>query len=320
MKNRSRTKHLIAGAGILAVCATVITAAPLTAQPNRNMLQLLEESGRFETLLALLDAADLTAAVETGRPLTLLAPNDDAFAALDPALVDAVLADPDGLLKDVLLYHVIAGWRNISELQRWTTAETLNGKPVIVRDLTDRERSNLQSRRAARTPHVNDARVLRRNWRATNGIIHELGAVLIPPDSPAEVTSLVDVLALDGRFTTLIAAVQAAGLAGALSGADELTVFAPTDAAFEKLGVDVVETLLAEPGLTTLETVLLYHVAAGSQSLGDLLTAGEVETLQGGSVTMTTRRGAYVENSKIVNADLNAPNGVIHAIDAVLLP
>jgi uncharacterized surface protein with fasciclin (FAS1) repeats len=284
------------------------------------MLQILESSGRFTTLLALLDAADLTGAIEAGRPLTLLAPNDNAFAALDPDLVDAVLADPDGLLTSVLRYHVIGGWHNIGELQRLTTAETLNGKPVIIRDLTSKERKAIQARRAVRTPHVNGARVLSWNSRATNGIVHELGSVLIPPASPEKVSSLVDVLALDGRFTTLIAAVKAAGLAGALAGEDELTVFAPTDAAFEKLGSDVIESLLAEPGLTTLRTVLLYHVAPGAQSLGDLLTDGEVATLQGGTVTVATRRGAFVDNSKVINGDMNAPNGVIHVIDAVLLP
>jgi uncharacterized surface protein with fasciclin (FAS1) repeats len=308
-----------AGAALLALSAAGASVA--SAQPTQNMLQILESSGRFTTLLTLLEAADLTTAVEQGRPLTLLAPNDDAFAALDPALVEAVLADPEGLMTDVLLYHVLPGWQNARELERATTIETLGGKPVIVRDLDRNERATLQSRRGARKLHVNDAQVLRANWRGTNGIVHELGAVLVPPAAPDEVRSLVDVLTLDGRFSTLLAAVNAAGLAGALAGEDELTVFAPTDEAFARLGAGVVEDLLAEPGLATLKSVLLYHVAAGAEPLADLLSEGEVETLQGASATVSfRRRGAYVDDARVLNADMNAPNGVIHVIDAVILP
>jgi uncharacterized surface protein with fasciclin (FAS1) repeats len=319
--SRSLLRPVVYAAAV-ALCGQLTLAAPASAQrPTQNMLELLEDSGRFTTLLSLLETAGLAETIAQGRPLTLLAPNDDAFAALDPALVDAVLADPEGLLRTVLLYHVLGGWKNLAELQRMTTAETVEGRPIIVRDLSRGERAGIQARRGARTPHVNDARVLRRNWRATNGIVHELAGVLVPPEEPAEVRSLVDVLVLDGRFATLLAAVEAAGLAGALSGDDDLTLFAPTDAAFEKLGAQTVESLLAEPGLATLTDVLLYHVAPEGRRLGDLLAEGAVETLQGSSVAVAARnRATFVGASRVVNSDLIAPNGVIQVIDAVLLP
>jgi uncharacterized surface protein with fasciclin (FAS1) repeats len=136
-----------------------------------------------------------------------------------------------------------------------------------------------------------------------------------------------------GSFKTLVAAVQAAGLAGALSGKDKLTVFAPTNAAFEKLPAGTVETLVKPENKATLIAILTYHVVAGKFSATDVVTAikagngtATLTTVQGGklkaslkgsSVILTDEKGGI---STVIVADLNATNGVIHVIDTVVLP
>lgn len=122
-----------------------------------------------------------------------------------------------------------------------------------------------------------------------------------------------------GQFQTLIAALDAAGLAGALEGPGPFTVFAPTDAAFAKLPKGALDALLKDP--EKLKAVLTYHVVPGSLKAEQVLGGAELVTLQGQALTASTEGGkARVENASVVTADLECSNGVIHVIDTVLLP
>lgn len=134
-------------------------------------------------------------------------------------------------------------------------------------------------------------------------------------------------------FETLTAAVVAAGLADTLAGEGPYTVFAPTDAAFAKLPDGTLDTLLAEPGLTTLTSILTYHVVAGDFKSGELIAAAnrngstlEVDTVGGGTLTAKVKNGKItLEDGQgnmvgVVKANINASNGTIHVIDSVLLP
>jgi len=138
----------------------------------------------------------------------------------------------------------------------------------------------------------------------------------------AEVGTIAEVAAADGRFTTLVAAVEAAGLGEALSGDDELTVFAPTDDAFAALPAGTVDSLLADPQ-GALTDVLTYHVVAGAVPASDVVTLdGQmVETLNGETVTISVDGDTVMVNdATVIITDVEASNGVIHVIDVVLVP
>ena len=128
---------------------------------------------------------------------------------------------------------------------------------------------------------------------------------------------IVDTAVAAGNFSTLVTAVKAAGLVETLKGAGPFTVFAPTDAAFAKVPKATLEGLLADKAALT--KVLTYHVVAGKVMAADV-KAGPVKTVQGGNVTMATDGGVTVNGAKVVAADVAASNGVIHAIDTVLMP
>jgi uncharacterized surface protein with fasciclin (FAS1) repeats len=129
---------------------------------------------------------------------------------------------------------------------------------------------------------------------------------------------IVDIAASTDGFSTLVAAVTAAELVETLKGEGPFTVFAPTDAAFAALPDGTVEGLLADiPALTN---VLTYHVIAGKVMSTDLTNGMEAVTVQGQPVTIMTEGGVTVNGANVVTADIEASNGVIHVIDAVLLP
>lgn len=137
----------------------------------------------------------------------------------------------------------------------------------------------------------------------------------------AEAVDIVDTAVAAGSFTTLVAAVQAAGLEGALRGDGPLTVFAPTDDAFAALPDGTVESLLLPENLEQLQGILTYHVVAGKVKSKDL--AGktlDAETLNGATVAVDGTDGVTVGGANVIQADIKASNGVIHVIDAVLLP
>ena len=129
---------------------------------------------------------------------------------------------------------------------------------------------------------------------------------------------IVDTAMEAGTFTTLLAAVEAAGLVETLKGEGPFTVFAPTDEAFAALPEGTVEGLLADP--EALAAVLTYHVIAGKVMSTDMTDGMMAATVNGAEVTIGTMGGVMVNDANVVTADIEASNGVIHVIDAVILP
>jgi uncharacterized surface protein with fasciclin (FAS1) repeats len=141
-------------------------------------------------------------------------------------------------------------------------------------------------------------------------------------DSMTEETSvgtIVDVAVADGSFGTLVAAVTAADLVETLSGTGPFTVFAPTDAAFAALPAGVLDALLLPENKALLAQILTYHVVAGKVMAADV-TDSDVATVEGQTIKLSTADGVTVNGATVVVADVAASNGVIHAIDAVILP
>ncbi len=123
-----------------------------------------------------------------------------------------------------------------------------------------------------------------------------------------------------GQFNTLVAAVKAAGLVETLQGPGPFTVFAPTDEAFGKLPAGTVESLLEPGNKAKLASILTYHVVAGKVMAADVLGLTEATTVQGQTIKINTKDGVKVDNANVVTTDIVCDNGVIHVIDAVILP
>ena len=131
---------------------------------------------------------------------------------------------------------------------------------------------------------------------------------------------IVDTAIKAESFSTLVAAVQAAGLEETLRGEGPFTVFAPTDAAFAALPEGTVETLLMPENKDQLVSILTYHVVPGKVMSGDLSDGMTAATVQGGEITIDLDNGVMVNDATVVQADIEASNGVIHVIDKVILP
>ena len=132
-------------------------------------------------------------------------------------------------------------------------------------------------------------------------------------------SDIVDIAVSDGRFTTLVAALQAAELVETLQGDGPFTVFAPTDDAFAKLPEGTVEALLED--IPTLTNILLYHVVSGKVGSDAVVGLSSAETVEGSSITIEVKNGTVMlDDAKVIITDIKASNGIIHVIDSVLLP
>jgi uncharacterized surface protein with fasciclin (FAS1) repeats len=281
------------------------------------------ENGSFTTLVAALGAADLVDALSAPNgPFTVFAPTDEAFDALPNGLVECLL-EPDnkGALSAILTYHVVSGKVLSTDLEDGMTATTLQGEDVTV-DLSDGVK-------------INDSTVVAADVLADNGVIHVISSVLVPPSidvtafletcAIATATAIVDDIPSTaigaGKFNTLVAALGAADLVEALSDPNgPFTVFAPTDDAFAALPEGLVTCLLEPDNKGALTAVLTYHVIDGQVLSSDLTNGMEAATLQGEAVIIDLSDGVKINDSTVETVDVLAKNGVIHIIDAVLVP
>ena len=298
----------------LAACAPQPTPAPTpepTAIPEPVLSDIVDTAvadGRFTTLAAALGAADLVETLKGEGPFTVFAPTDDAFAKLPEGTVESLLL-PENLeqLKSILLYHVVSGKVMASDVVTLTSAETVLGEDVTIKVEDGKV-------------FLNDTvEVIITDVEASNGVIHVIDSVLLPP---AKLSDIVDTAVADGRFTTLAAALGAADLVETLKGEGPFTVFAPTDDAFAKLPEGTVESLLLPENLEQLKSILLYHVVSGKVMASDVVTLTSAETVLGEDVTIKVEDGKVFLNDtvEVIITDVEASNGVIHVIDAVLLP
>ena len=283
--------------------AVLLPPAPVTT----TVVDIVVNSEDHTLLEAAVIEAGLVDALSAEGPFTVFAPTDAAITALVEALeitAEDLLALPN--LGDILQYHVVAGAAMSDDLTDGQEIETLLGENVTVTINMD-------------GVFINDAQVTVADIEADNGVVHVIDAVLLPP-APVT-TTVVDIIVNSEDHTLLEAAVIEAGLVDALSAEGPFTVFAPTDAAvtalIEALEITA-EDLLALPNLGD---ILQYHVVAGAAMSGDLTDGQEIETLLGANVTVTINaEGVFINDAQVIVADIEADNGVVHVIDAVLLP
>jgi transforming growth factor-beta-induced protein len=300
--------------------ATATEAAPEEAAPEMmDIVDTAVGAGSFGTLVAAVQAAGLVDTLKGEGPFTVFAPTEEAFAALPAGTLEQLLADPQGQLTQILLYHVVPGKVMAADVTDGLEATTAQGSPV-------------QFMVGDGMVMINDANIVSTDIEATNGVIHVIDKVLLPPaeataadaeEAPpaAAAGTIPEVAAGAGSFTILLAAVEAAGLADELSGEGPFTVFAPTDEAFAKIPADTINALLADPQ-GQLTQILLYHVVPGNVMAADVADGLEAETLQGAPLMFTVGADGSVKigDVNVVATDVAASNGVIHVIDAVLMP
>jgi transforming growth factor-beta-induced protein len=317
---------LLVAVFVLAACAPAPTPAPEptavptaipepTAEPTPEPMDIVDTAiadGRFTTLVAAVQAAELVETLKGEGPFTVFAPTDEAFAALPAGTLDELLKpESKQALTDILLYHVVAGKVMAADVSGLTSATTVLGKDVAVKV----DMGNV---------YINESKVVITDIETSNGVIHVIDAVLLPPaDESAETPgTIVDIAVADGRFTTLVAALQAAELVETLSGEGPFTVFAPTDEAFAALPAGALENLLKPESKQALTDILLYHVVSGKVMAADVTGLTGATTVLGKDFTITIKDGKVFLNDtvQVIITDIVASNGVIHVIDAVLLP
>jgi uncharacterized surface protein with fasciclin (FAS1) repeats len=274
-------------------------------ESNGGILDVAREAGSFSTLVTAIEAAGLTDTLSGPGPYTVFAPSDAAFAALPAGTVQSLLEPQNkGKLTDILTYHVVAG--------------KLESPQVVASDMLPTAFGQALRVDAAGNPMVGNtismASITQVDIPADNGVIHVIDNVLLPMD-------IVDLADSAGTFTTLLAAAQAAGLEDVLRGDGPLTVFAPTDDAFDNLPEGTVASLLEPENLDDLAAILSYHVAPGEIQSTDLAGVSMLEMASGDTASISVNgAGAMIDDANIVAADLMASNGIVHVIDEVILP
>jgi uncharacterized surface protein with fasciclin (FAS1) repeats len=286
------------------VCAVFLLASPLFAEGEYEMandiVDVAIENGNFTTLVAALEAAELVSTLRGDGPYTIFAPTDEAFAKLPAGTVEALLNDIPAL-TNILLYHVVPGKVMAADVVELSSAQSASGAAFAVETSSEGVR-------------VAGSLVVGTDVAASNGVIHVIDTVMLPPTA-----DIVDIAVGNESFTTLVAALQAAGLVDTLKGDGPFTVFAPTDEAFAKLPEGTVAALLND--LPALTNILLYHVVPGLVTADQVTGLNSATTAMGDDFTISvSSSGVMVDSASVVATDIFARNGVIHVIDSVILP
>ena len=304
----NRTRFMNAKPALAALLMTaMLFASPAAIADQRTAQEDIPSNaagtGIHDSLVAALDRADLVATLSGDGPFTVFAPTDDAFTA---AGIDLDSFNTDGeiaTLVDILTYHVLAGAVNSSQVTDGMTATMLNGDDVTF-SVTDG------------TVMIGDATVTAADVMASNGIIHVIDMVLMPPSDLVDIPTVAQGT---GIHDSLVAAVVQAELLTTLQGEGPFTVFAPTDDAFTAAGIDLA-ALDTDEGKATLTDILLYHVVSGSVASSALADGMIATAVNGDDLAFTVGEGVMVNNANVILADVQASNGIIHVIDKVLMP
>jgi uncharacterized surface protein with fasciclin (FAS1) repeats len=264
-------------------------------------------------LYSAVQKAGLAATLSGTGPFTVFAPTDSAFTAsgITSSVISSLSA---GALDTILLYHTIPSKILSADVPAGPNAKvvTASGDSVFVTNNSN-------------GVFVNGIQVTQANILASNGVIHEIGRVLLPPTG-----NIVQVASSDTIFSFLVAAVVKAStgstnVAAILSGGGIFTVFAPTNNAFRAAGFPTIDAINSADA-NTLTNILTYHVLSGRVFSSDLTQGAQPVTVNGEKVTISLSGGATVKGntnttaSNIIATNIMATNGVVHVIDQVLLP
>ena len=261
-------------------------------------------TGVHTALVAALSKADLVTTLQGDGPFTVFAPTDQAFtdAGID---LDSFTTDEEiAALADILLYHVYSGAVNAADVTDGLTVTMVNGDDASF-TVTDG------------TVMVGDATVTAADVVASNGVIHVIDTVLMPP---VELVDIPSIAVGTGVHDSLVAALTKADLVSTLQGDGPFTVFAPTDQAFTDAGIDL-DSFTTDEEIATLADILLFHVYSGAVNAADVTDGLTVTMVNGDDASFTVADGTVmVGDATVTTADVMASNGVVHVIDKVLMP
>lgn len=271
--------------------------------PTQTIVEIAAGNKDFSTLVAAVKAAGLAETLSGKGPFTVFAPTNAAFAKLPEGTVETLLKPENKeKLAAILTYHVVGAKVMAADVTPGYVG-TVNGEKLSLTASKDGVK-------------VDGANVVATDIVGTNGVIHVIDSVILPGTNK----SIVGIAAGNDDFSTLVAAVKAAGLVETLSGDGPFTVFAPTNAAFAKLPEGTVESLLKPENKSKLAAILTYHVVPGKVMAADV-KAGKVKTVNGKEFTISVSGGTVmVDKAKVVATDILGTNGVIHVLDSVILP
>ena len=284
---------------LMGTAAAMVLLSSVAVAEKASIVTTATNAGKFTTLVAAVKAAGLVEALEGKGPFTVFAPSDEAFAKLPEGTVAALLENKEKL-SSILLYHVVEGKVMAKDAMKLTSAMTLFGQDLAIE--------------AGEGVKVGGAKVVATDIECTNGVIHVIDTVMLPKD-------IVGIAAASENFSTLVAAVKAAGLVETLQGDGPFTVFAPTNAAFAKLPAVTLADLLKPENKAKLQAILTYHVVAGKVLAKDVVGLKSAKTVQGTTVDISVKGDVVMlDNAKVTATDIVGLNGVVHVIDTVLMP
>ncbi len=281
----------------------VIDMVLVPATNDQTVMDIISNSPAHTTLETAITAAELDETLSGDGPFTVFAPSDDAFDGLPDGALDLILANAEQL-TGLLLNHVHSGNVLSSELSDGMMIPTLN-------------ETNLTVSIDGMTVMIDLATVTQADLTASNGVVHIIDKVLLSDYSEVDST-VYSIIKTSPIHTTLETAIDAADLAETLSSDGPFTVFAPTDDAFNNLPAGALDELLAD--LPLLSEVLLHHVHSGDVLSSDLSNGMEVPTLNNDNLIVTIDgTNVMIDMANVTQADIEADNGVVHIIDAVLI-
>ena len=294
----------------LILASLLMTTLPLNAAADDtdDIPTNVTASDDHASLVAALTHANLVETLQGAGPFTVFAPTDAAFAAAGIDLADYDTEEENATLVDILTYHVYEGSVAAADVTDGMSVAMLNGDQATFAVTSDG------------TVTIGAAKVTTADVVSSNGIIHIIDAVLLPPadaptlDIPATAQST-------GVHTALVAALSQANLVSALQADGPFTVFAPTDAAFEAAGIDLTTFDTPEEN-ATLADILTYHVYSGAVPASAVTDGLAVNMLNGDKATFAVSADGVVSvgGANVTTADVQTTNGIIHVIDKVLLP
>lgn len=304
---------------ILAVTSTVLFSAcskddDEEMAADQTITQVVVSNNSFSLLETAVVHVGLADVLSGNGPFTVFAPNNEAFAAAGLDTEAKIKAVPVETLKKILLYHVLG--------QRVPSSGIANASNTPVKTAAELD---VFITKNASGVFVNGASVIQADVMASNGVIHVINTILMPP-----MGNIVQAAQANPNFSFLVAAVLRASQGGTnvaqvLSGQGPMTVFAPTNQAFMNAGfANVAAIQAADPAVLT--SILTYHVIGARIFSSDLTEGAKPATVNGGTVSITLAGGAKVKGNKNTTTSVISPanmvttNGVIHVVDQVLLP
>jgi transforming growth factor-beta-induced protein len=279
---------------------------------TKDIMELAQATSNLSTFVTAVNAAGLTSALKGPGPFTVFAPSNAAFAAVDAATLEALLANP-AALADLLKYHVVSGEKMSGDLTSGSVSTLLSGKSINV--TVSGGMVTLNGTSGVETADLD----------ATNGVIHIIDEVLIYPGFEVPKKSIYDLAASAPSLSTLKAALDMfPDLVSALDSDGSYTVFAPTNDAFAALLGVIGQTSLNDVPESVIERLLKYHVIAGASLMSaDLADGQEAATLLSADDKITVGIDGTlvtINGANVTTADVEASNGVVHILDAVLVP